>query len=311
MEETVADKVVKDISKDFMVRGNHRIHHWYAYAIIGVVLGMAGVMLYIANQNGQFEASQAAKPRGAAIVNRPGAVVKNEVDTAVFDTYLNLAKEEGKKVTMVRVKPLLDFQVIPGDDNDIVRLGGMVVFKLGTPAQLKTLKTFLMNQKFGYDFAFNTDATDKQWHLTYNIPLPTMADANAGLAQGTILVDNTGQKVIAAKERSCTCGAYTLIAKFDAKDTGREIIEMSTSSKPTCNSKTADKGATQCLSWCTAVAKTDQGPTVLGWNMPLESGEAYDKWWDKYFAYTQNSIVIFEATPVCNNQNTVKAPAGR
>jgi len=61
MDESSADKVVKDITSNFVVRGNHHVHGWYAYAIIGVVFGMSLMVVYVANRNGQFDASQAAK----------------------------------------------------------------------------------------------------------------------------------------------------------------------------------------------------------------------------------------------------------
>lgn len=145
MEETVADKVVKDISKDFMVRGNHRIHHWYAYAIIGVVLGMAGVMLYIANQNGQFEASQAAKPRGTAIVNRPGAMVNAEKSTLAIYKVLaeEYKREHGNKLPEKMIVRTAEFNDSAVEMGDTFALGASRVFMTATPQGVKQLEDYL------------------------------------------------------------------------------------------------------------------------------------------------------------------------
>lgn len=62
----IADAAVSDIHKDFVVVGKHRVHSWYAWAIVGIVFGMALGIVYVANrsnqsnQNVQFTQSQAA-----------------------------------------------------------------------------------------------------------------------------------------------------------------------------------------------------------------------------------------------------------
>jgi hypothetical protein len=298
MDQPLGDKVMNDIKSDFVVQGTHRIHNWYAYAIIGIVLGMALMIVYVANRQGQFSASEAAKPRVTGNTNQPSAIKESEKNTIVFDTFYNLAKEEGKKVTMVRVKPLADFKVIPGEDNDVVQLGDMVAFKLGTPVQLQTLKKFLLNQKFGYDFAFNTDATNPQWHLTFNAPLPIGADVAPNPNTGTVLTDSgTGNKVIEETEDRCTCGAYKYVFKF-AKTVEKSGDASNTTRKPECNATAGDKGASQCSLNCGDQAYSDQ----------YEKAKAQAK----ARAQELSGIYItFTAPPSCNNKVAVKAPAGR
>jgi hypothetical protein len=59
-DSNIADKVVSDIKKDFVAVGAHRVHGWYAWAIVGIVFGMALGIVYVANRSAQFDASQAS-----------------------------------------------------------------------------------------------------------------------------------------------------------------------------------------------------------------------------------------------------------
>jgi hypothetical protein len=56
----IAEKVVSSLSKDFKIVGTQRVHPWFAWAIVGVVFGMALGVVYVSNQSGQFGQSQAA-----------------------------------------------------------------------------------------------------------------------------------------------------------------------------------------------------------------------------------------------------------
>ena len=55
-----ADEVVAGLQKDFKIVGSHRVHSWYAWAIVGVVFGMALGIMYISSRSAQLMASQAA-----------------------------------------------------------------------------------------------------------------------------------------------------------------------------------------------------------------------------------------------------------
>lgn len=57
-----ADKVVADIKNDFVAVGKHHVHGWYAWAIVGIVAGMLGGLLYVANWQGKFTPSNAGSP---------------------------------------------------------------------------------------------------------------------------------------------------------------------------------------------------------------------------------------------------------
>src|SRR6185436_15261990 len=60
--QNLGDKVVSDIQKDFTIVGKTRVHSWYAWAIVGIVFGMAMAIVYVANRSGQFSASHAEEP---------------------------------------------------------------------------------------------------------------------------------------------------------------------------------------------------------------------------------------------------------
>lgn len=55
-----AEKVVGELNKDFKIVGSHRVHSWYAWAIIGIVLGMALGIVYVANRSVTVQESDAA-----------------------------------------------------------------------------------------------------------------------------------------------------------------------------------------------------------------------------------------------------------
>lgn len=48
---TLAEKVVGSISKDFTVVGSRRVHSWYAWAMVGIVFGIALGIIYVANRS--------------------------------------------------------------------------------------------------------------------------------------------------------------------------------------------------------------------------------------------------------------------
>lgn len=51
----IVDSAVSRVKEDFTIVGVHRVHSWYAWSIIGVVLGMALAIVYLANENLRFE----------------------------------------------------------------------------------------------------------------------------------------------------------------------------------------------------------------------------------------------------------------
>lgn len=60
----LGEKVVSDLQKDFKLVGKSRIHGWYAWAIVGIVFGMALGIVYVANRSGQLSEIQAASSNG-------------------------------------------------------------------------------------------------------------------------------------------------------------------------------------------------------------------------------------------------------
>jgi hypothetical protein len=55
-----ADKVVAGLQRDFKIVGSHHVHPWYAWAIVGIVFGMALAIVYVSNRNTEFASTQAA-----------------------------------------------------------------------------------------------------------------------------------------------------------------------------------------------------------------------------------------------------------
>lgn len=55
-----ADKVVSDLQKNFTVVGSRRVHAWYAWAAIGLVLGALITVAYLADRSGRFSSGSAA-----------------------------------------------------------------------------------------------------------------------------------------------------------------------------------------------------------------------------------------------------------
>ncbi len=61
------EEAISNLNKDFKLMGTHHVHSWYGWAIVGIVSGMALMLLFVANQNAQFSASNAAvAPKGPA-----------------------------------------------------------------------------------------------------------------------------------------------------------------------------------------------------------------------------------------------------
>lgn len=58
-----AAKVIGSINKDFKIVGSHRVHSWYAWAIVGIVFGMALGIVYVANRSGQATSIEAAQKK--------------------------------------------------------------------------------------------------------------------------------------------------------------------------------------------------------------------------------------------------------
>lgn len=59
-EQVPADKVVASLQKDFTVVGAGRVKPWYAWAVLGIVFGVALGSIYVADRKAQFASSQAA-----------------------------------------------------------------------------------------------------------------------------------------------------------------------------------------------------------------------------------------------------------
>jgi len=53
MEENKTDQVINELEKNFKVVGASRVHSWYAWAAVGVLLGAAVAVAYVANRSGK------------------------------------------------------------------------------------------------------------------------------------------------------------------------------------------------------------------------------------------------------------------
>jgi hypothetical protein len=84
----LADAVVGDIKKEFMIVGKHRVHSWYAWAIVGIVFGMALGIVYVANRTSRFESSSASQyAPGTAMVDLPAPIGSFEMGSDGNERY--------------------------------------------------------------------------------------------------------------------------------------------------------------------------------------------------------------------------------
>lgn len=97
------DKVVGDIQKDFKIVGTHRVHSWYAWAIVGIVFGMALGIVYVANRSVQVQESDAAKMPASTFSlksNSAGELPKDVV------TLINKHEKEYGAIGRVTIQPV-------------------------------------------------------------------------------------------------------------------------------------------------------------------------------------------------------------
>lgn len=66
------EKVVDDLKKDFKVVGSGRIHSWYTWAIIGIILGALVGITYVANRSGKIQESDAST-KGSLVLSCPSS----------------------------------------------------------------------------------------------------------------------------------------------------------------------------------------------------------------------------------------------
>ncbi len=76
------DAVVTGLKNDFKIVGSHRVHSWYAWAIIGIVFGLALGVVYVANRSGNFQQSDASQtgPKDLRFIC-PGTTQSNHLDS--------------------------------------------------------------------------------------------------------------------------------------------------------------------------------------------------------------------------------------
>ena len=99
---------MEGLQKDFKVVGSSRVHAWYAWAIVGIVFGMALGIVYVANRSTQFVSTQAAVAAKSTSLNFNFAV-NGELD-AYVPVWMNLKNNTvwfgGRPVPYVKSEPL-------------------------------------------------------------------------------------------------------------------------------------------------------------------------------------------------------------
>lgn len=82
------NSVVGSIGKDFTIVGKHRVHSWYAWAIVGIVFGMALGIVYVANRSNRFESSSASQyAPSTAMVDLPAPIGSFELGSDGNERY--------------------------------------------------------------------------------------------------------------------------------------------------------------------------------------------------------------------------------
>lgn len=104
--DQAVDKAVGDIAKDFKIVGSHRVHSWYTWAAVGIIVGVVVGVVYVANRSGQIEEGDAAVTQCsfAAPVITPSVVTQESVympspDALIYDKSLKTPPQytEGEK----------------------------------------------------------------------------------------------------------------------------------------------------------------------------------------------------------------------
>ncbi len=114
----IGEKTVADIKKDFTIVGKQRVHAWYAWAIVGIVFGMALGIVYVANRSAQFSASQAAKYY-APSSNEEGGLdygipIAEEADADIDELIIASASDLPPGYTSVPAAPSAGLPPMPG-----------------------------------------------------------------------------------------------------------------------------------------------------------------------------------------------------
>lgn len=141
----LGDKVVADLQKDFVAVGKHHVHGWYAWAIVGIVLGMAVGILYVANQNAQFNASNASMMPNPAITAQytaPAITVKGTLE--IYKDLAEKFKEEnnGRLPDVITVRPA-ELVTKEGEGNDSLALGEPRTFLMQNELGIRELEMYL------------------------------------------------------------------------------------------------------------------------------------------------------------------------
>lgn len=169
----LGDQVVKDISKDFKVMGSHRVHNWYAFAIIGIVFGMAVAIIYVSNRNVKFSDSKAATDLAMSEPVPPTYIDGTQELTAFDEILQNYKDEHGGQVPDEIVvyegtPAVIDRQRLGGEDREVMKLGSPVSFPLAMSDGEMNLRRYLSTfTNTMYDVYFGS-GPNAQGHMIFN-----------------------------------------------------------------------------------------------------------------------------------------------
>ena len=85
-----AENIIEGVNNTYQVIAKRHVHHWYSWALMASAIGFTVGVAYVANQGGQFDASQAAIPdtRSAIVVNLSRQL---PIGTAIYPIKFNSA----------------------------------------------------------------------------------------------------------------------------------------------------------------------------------------------------------------------------
>jgi hypothetical protein len=211
----IAEKVVGDISKDFTVVGKHRIHGWYAWAIVGIVFGMALGIVYVANQNGEFSDSEAAVRKAQQV-----APVGSRL-AATGDSYPRLAeliREKTTQPTNVKIEKSFVNEVNGEKFLQFSPIATMLV--AGTASQAKVvgrLTTLINNLRVPLELTFTTKTGIEERILIYTT------------AMSSVYQPYTTDVVADQKKGVCNCtfaATFKYVIKCSAKGEDDTYIKI-------------------------------------------------------------------------------------
>jgi len=241
------------IKNTYQVVAKHHVHPWYSWALMAAAIGFTVGVAYVANQNAQFDSSQAAmRPMLRATEGGVNALPASADQTFIFDELVqNWTIEHGGVAPVEVVIQPATMIIRAGEQNDSVKLGEKVAFLFSQPAQQQAVRRYLRTLREPYDVYFASGANARGYLIS---PDDWRNTDFQSFANGP---DKTALGAITVVQNMCKCNLAGTVGYKDKSAT----ITMNSEKVPTsCN--TNSDGNAYCVGFCEGVAKGAAATTV-------------------------------------------------